>query len=116
AGDGPAPASVRAVDDFAGGLLKLMRQHRLGLLSFGVRNDHAACTPAALTACTSSSTSTRSPTNTPPASSNWFHPSPKSLRSIAVFATNPIRSLPHGSLARPPYSTSRDTSRVTSRM
>src|SRR5204863_6442899 len=60
----------------------------------------------------SASMSTRSPTITPPVSSTWFHVSPKSLRSIDVFAVNAARTLPHGSFAWPCCSTWRTTSRV----
>src|SRR5882672_8871795 len=72
----------------------------------------ATCASTCLTASISASMSTRSPTMTPPVSSTWFHASPKSLRSIDVFAVNAARTFPHGSFAWPCCSTWITTSRV----
>src|SRR6185503_11284153 len=53
------------------------------------------------TTCESIESFTSSPTTTPPVSSNWFQPKPKSLRLSLPVALNPARLFPYGSLATP---------------
>src|SRR3984893_1709463 len=72
----------------------------------------ATCASTCLTASISASMATRSRTSAPPTSSTCFLVSPKSLRSIDVFAVNAARTLPHGSFAWPCCSTRRTASRV----
>src|SRR5262245_44132101 len=74
--DRSAPAAGGAMSDLSNGTGRLDCEHGGTPCK---RTSYAAASRACvLTAWTSSSMSTRSPTSTPPASSTWFHWRPKS--------------------------------------
>src|SRR5690606_24281274 len=55
------------------------------------------------------------PTSTPPVSRAWFQVRPNCSRSTSVWASKPIRALPHGSMEPPSKETESGTERVTPR-
>src|SRR5687767_831274 len=72
--------------------------------------------PQLLTSSASIVSLTSCATATPPASSAWFHVSPKSRRSIFPVAENPILTPPQGSELGPVISASSVTGRVVPRI